>query len=131
MRGTSRGAQVTGPVWLRGADRLRALRYEVRCWEGGVISDLDWRIGPAVRVSSRADEARRVLAQAAHVPAHTWGRRAAGEAEMWNSNSATAWILASAGLHTDDLAPPDGGRAPGWTAGINGAPVDIATKAES
>src|SRR5690606_386199 len=75
-RATPRGVTVTGPVFVRGADRLRALRYEVRCWEGGAIPDLDYRIGPAHRVAHTDHAAAAVLAQARLVPALTWGRRA-------------------------------------------------------
>jgi hypothetical protein len=38
--------------------------------------------------------------------------------EMWNSNSVIAWLLARAGLDTDTIQPPAGGRAPGWNAGL-------------
>jgi hypothetical protein len=37
---------------------------------------------------------------------------------MWNSNSMVAWLLASAGVNTEDVRPPPGGRAPGWDAGL-------------
>jgi hypothetical protein len=38
---------------------------------------------------------------------------------MWNSNSLIAWLLVRAGgIEVDELAPPPGGRAPGWTAGL-------------
>ena len=37
---------------------------------------------------------------------------------MWNSNSVVSWLIAAAGLPTDDLRPPPGGRAPGWDAGL-------------
>ncbi len=37
---------------------------------------------------------------------------------MWNSNSVTSWILRSGGVDTTLLAPPNGGRAPGWDAGL-------------
>jgi hypothetical protein len=29
-----------------------------------------------------------------------------------------AWLIATAGLHTDQLRPPSRGRAPGWLAGL-------------
>lgn len=38
--------------------------------------------------------------------------------EMWNSNSVTSWILRRSGIDTAQLAPPNGGRAPGWDAGL-------------
>ena len=37
---------------------------------------------------------------------------------MWNSNSLASWALARAGLDVDGVAPPTGGRAPGWDAGL-------------
>jgi hypothetical protein len=37
---------------------------------------------------------------------------------MWNSNSLVSWVLARSGLPVDSLAPPPGGRAPGWNAGL-------------
>jgi hypothetical protein len=37
---------------------------------------------------------------------------------MWNSNSLVSWVLVRSGLHGDAVAPPAGGRAPGWRAGI-------------
>ena len=37
---------------------------------------------------------------------------------MWNSNSLVAWLLATSGHDVTSLAPPGGGRAPGWTAGL-------------
>jgi hypothetical protein len=52
------------------------------------------------------------------VPTPVWGRDEFGAGEMWNSNSVTAWLLARAGIDTTDLAPPNGGRAPGWNAGL-------------
>ena len=36
---------------------------------------------------------------------------------MWNSNSMTAWLIATAGLSTDHLRPPPHGRAPGLARG--------------
>jgi hypothetical protein len=38
--------------------------------------------------------------------------------DMWNSNSLVAWLLARAGIDTEDVAPPARGRAPGWSAGL-------------
>jgi hypothetical protein len=36
---------------------------------------------------------------------------------MWNSNSVTAWLIASCGLDAASIVAPAGGRAPGWDAG--------------
>jgi len=120
----TRGATVTGPVFFRSADRVRALRYEVRCWQGGAIPDLDHSIGPAQRLTTQPDATAQVIALTARVPATTWGRRAPGDHEMWNSNSAIAWILASAGLDAQHISPPATGRAPGWVAGWEAAHRD-------
>jgi hypothetical protein len=37
---------------------------------------------------------------------------------MWNSNSIIAWLLERAGIDAAAVAPPSGGRAPGWAAGV-------------
>ena len=38
--GATRGAMVVGPVGLPALGRLRAFRYEVRCWRDGKIADI-------------------------------------------------------------------------------------------
>jgi hypothetical protein len=53
-----------------------------------------------------------------HVPAPVWGRDVLGAGEMWNSNSISAWLIARSGIDVESIAPPPGGRAPGWRAGI-------------
>jgi hypothetical protein len=40
---------------------------------------------------------------------------------MWNSNAIIAWVLARGGLDAASIAPPAGGRAPGWRAGVAAA----------
>ena len=52
------------------------------------------------------------------VPALTWGRDETEVGDMWNSNSLTSWLLASSGHDPTSVVPPDGGRAPGWQAGL-------------
>jgi hypothetical protein len=52
------------------------------------------------------------------VPTAVWGRDELGTGEMWTSNSVTSWLLARSGLDIDQVTPPTGGRAPGWSAGI-------------
>jgi hypothetical protein len=52
------------------------------------------------------------------VPTPVWGRDELKAGEMWNSNSVIAWTIAGAGVPTDALRPPPGGRAPGWSAGL-------------
>ena len=47
-----------------------------------------------------------------------WGRDELGAGEMWNSNSLISWLIARSGLAVESVQPPQGGRAPGWQAGI-------------
>jgi hypothetical protein len=113
-----RGVVASGPVGLRGLGRARLFRYEVRCWRGGVIPDATEAVGGPQRLSLDPAVAKEVLAQAAQVPVATWGRDELGAGEMWNSNSIVAWLLARSGLDAGSLHPPNGGRAPGWQAGV-------------
>jgi hypothetical protein len=113
-----RGVVSEGPVGLPFLGRWRLFRYEVRCWHGGSIPDVAAATGGPVTLTGRADEARRVLELVPQFPVHTWGRDEPAAGEMWNSNSLTSWLLARAGLVTGDVRPPDGGRAPGWDAGL-------------
>ncbi len=114
----SRGVVATGAVGTRFAGRLRLFRYEVRCWRGGSIPDLDAAVGGAHRVSDDPAAARRLLDAIANVPTPVWGRDESRAGDMWNSNSVVAWSIATAGLPTAALRPPPGGRAPGWHAGL-------------
>ena len=114
----SRGVVATGAVGSRRIGWLRLFRYEVRCWRGGSIPDLAEAIGGRCRLSSDPDAARRLLDLVPTVPLPVWGRDELKTGEMWNSNSVTAWLIASAGLPTDALRPPANGRAPGWNAGL-------------
>jgi hypothetical protein len=114
----SRGVVGTGAVGSRYAGCLRVFRYEVRCWRGGSIADLGEAVGGARRLSSDPRVARRVLDLVATVPTPVWGRDELEAGEMWNSNSVTAWLIATAGLPTSRLQPPLHGRAPGWRAGL-------------
>ncbi len=113
-----RGVVAEGPVGARFLGRSRLFRYEVRCWRGGSIPDLAAAVGGPVRVSSDPDTARRIIDLVPEFPTRTWGRDELGTGEMWNSNSLVSWLLARAGLETTDIAPPSGGRAPGWDAGL-------------
>lgn len=113
-----RGVVVEGPVGLRPLGALGLFRYEVRCWPGGRIPDVAEAVGGARRVSADAVRARRVLELAPQFPVHTWGLDEQGAGEMWNSNSLTSWLLARSGHDLTQVAPPDGGRAPGWQAGL-------------
>jgi hypothetical protein len=114
----SRGVVATGAVGSRHAGWLRIFRYEVRCWRGGSIPDLGDAVGGPRRLSSDPLAARRVLDAAVIAPTPVWGRDELKTGEMWNSNSLTAWLLATAGLLTDRVEPPPRGRAPGWHAGL-------------
>ena len=114
----SRGVVATGSVGSRHLGRWRLFRYEVRCWRGGTIADLGAAVGAPHRLSRDPRAARRLLDLVATVPTPVWGRDELRAGEMWNSNSVTAWLIARAGLTTDGVRPPEGGRAPGWQAGL-------------
>jgi hypothetical protein len=116
--GASRGVVATGAVGSRAIGRLRLFRYEVRCWRGGSIPDLALAVGRPCRLSDDPRNARRLLALVPSVPTPVWGRDELTAGDMWNSNSMVAWLIAAAGLPTDQLRPPPGGRAPGWDAGL-------------
>jgi hypothetical protein len=113
-----RGVMLEGPVGLRVLGHSRFFRYEVRCWRGGVIPDLAEAVESPVRVSDTRSRAARLLALVPECPPVTWGRDDLRAGEMWNSNSLVAWLLARSGHDVDALHPPDGGRAPGWQAGL-------------
>lgn len=115
---TDRGVLVEGPVGASGLGRLRAFRYELRCWPGGRIPDIEEAVDSPVRVAADAPGATAVLDVLRQVPALTWGRDELGAGDMWNSNSAVSWALARTGHRMDAIEPPRGGRAPGWAAGL-------------
>ena len=52
------------------------------------------------------------------MPTPVWGRDELGTGEMWNSNSVIAWAIARSGIDVEAIPPPEGGRAPGWHAGL-------------
>jgi hypothetical protein len=116
--GARRGVVATGAVGSRHLGWLRLFRYEVRCWRGGLITDLDAAVGGPHRLTSDPHVVRRLLDVLPTVPRPVWGRDELGAGDMWNSNSVAAWLIATAGLSTDDLHPPAHGRAPGWSAGL-------------
>ena len=117
-RGVDRGVVAEGPVGVRSAGRLRLFRYEIRRWRDGVLPDEDEAVGGAVRVAADATRAERVVDLVPSVPTPVWGRDGLHAGEMWNSNSLTSWLLVRAGVDVRTLAPPAGGRAPGWDAGV-------------
>ncbi|MFL6136426.1 MAG: hypothetical protein ACJ74O_01320 [Frankiaceae bacterium] len=113
-----RGVVGEGPVGSRLLGRSRWFRYEVRRWRDGVIPDVAEAVASPVRVSADADRARRVLELVPLFTTATWGRDEQCTGDMWNSNSLVSWCLARTGHDVALIAPPLGGRAPGWTAGL-------------
>jgi hypothetical protein len=116
--GPSRGVVVEGPVGSRRLGRLRVFRYEIRSWRDGTISDITEAVESPRRITHDPAHAQRILDLVPNVPPLIWGRRPPGATEMWNSNSVISWLLARSGLAMDEIRPPAGGRAPGWTTGI-------------
>jgi hypothetical protein len=113
-----RGVIAEGAVGARPLGRLALFRYEVRCWREGSIPDVDEAVESPQRVSDDPACARRLLELVPEVPTPVWGRDELHAGEMWNSNSTISWLIARSGLDVESLAPPRGGRAPGWNAGI-------------
>ena len=122
-RSWERGVVTEGSVGTRWAGHFRIFRYEVRRWLGGVIPDLDFSVRTA-RLTDDETIARDILALLPSVPTPVWGRDELGLGEMWSCNSIISWTLTRAGLDTTAIALPDGGRAPGWDAGITVASRD-------
>jgi hypothetical protein len=118
LRGEERGVVAGEPVGMSWLGRFRHFRYEIRRWQGGSIPDLAHAVLGPVRAATDVVRAQRVLDLAPSVPTPVWGRDELGTGEMWNSNSLISWLLAHAGIDTDGLKPPAGGRAPGWNAGL-------------
>jgi hypothetical protein len=118
LDGAERGVVAEGPVGNRWAGRFRLLRYEVRRWRDGTIPDLDEAVESPQRLTCDAVLAQRVLDLVPNVPALVWGRDESEAGEMWNSNSIISWLLARSGVPLDAVHLPDGGRAPGWRAGL-------------
>lgn len=117
LRGDERGVTADGPVGLRWLGRWRLFRYEIRRWLNGVIPDEDETASRA-QLAVELTAATALLDLVPMVPTPVWGRDEMGAGEMWNSNSVTSWLLSRAGLDVDHFGPPEGGRAPGWSAGI-------------
>lgn len=113
----ARGVVVEGPVFSRRLGRFRPFRYEVRRWRDGVIADLAHALENPV-VSDDPGQACRLIDLVEKVPPMIWGRDEIGAGEMWNSNSVISWLLTRTGIDMESIGPPDGGRAPGWRAGI-------------
>ena len=113
----ARGVVAEGAVGSDWLGRWRVFRYEIRCWENGVIPDLFDAVASPIRLSDDSSVARRVLDTLPSVPTPVWGRDELGAGEMWNSNSVVSWTLSSAGVDPATIPLPPGGRAPGWDAG--------------
>jgi hypothetical protein len=117
----ARGVVAEGPVGARSAGRLRVFRYEVRRWRDGAIPDVAEAVGSPQRLTDDPDVVRRIWDAVPVLPRLVWGRDQLRAGEMWNSNSVIAWLIARSGLAAESIQPPDGGRAPGWSAGIAAA----------
>jgi hypothetical protein len=115
--GCDRNVVAVGSVGMRLAGRLRLFRYEIRRWRDGVIPDAADAVSVTC-VSTDPVTARQLLDLVPIVPTPVWGRDELGAGEMWNSNSVTSWLLACSGVDMSAVALPDGGRAPGWDAGM-------------
>jgi hypothetical protein len=116
--GSERGVVSEGAVGSRWASRFRIFRYELRCWRGGSIPDVDEAVESPQRLTEDPRVAQRILDLVPTVPTPVWGRDELHAGEMWNSNSFIAWLIAGSGLDPDAIYPPAGGRAPGWDAGL-------------
>jgi hypothetical protein len=113
-----RGVVGTGAVGSCRLGRFRVFRYEVRCWRDGVIPDLGFAVASPVRLADDPAVVIAVVDLVGAVPTPVWGRDELRTGEMWNSNSVVSWALTHAGLVEAAGRPPDGGRAPGWDAGV-------------
>ena len=129
--GSERGVVAEGPVGSRWLGRFRLFRYEIRRWRDGVIPDLSYAVESPVCVTGDADLVRRVLDLVVDVPTPVWGRDHLRTGDMWNSNSVTSWLLTTAGVAGAAGSPPQGGRAPGWAAGVAVAGAPAASSALS
>jgi hypothetical protein len=116
--GRERGVVAEGPVGARWAGRFRLFRYEIRRWRGGSIPDANEAVSSPVRVANDLVRAELLLDLVPSIPTPVWGRDEFQTGDMWNSNSLISWLLVRAGVDTDPLQPPSGGRAPGWDAGL-------------
>jgi hypothetical protein len=116
--GARRGVAAGGAVGARWAGRFRIFRYEVRRWRDGVIPDVGEAVDSPRRLTDDSEYARRLLGLVPSLPTPVWGRDELATGEMWNSNSVISWLIASGGLCPESIRPPDGGRAPGWNAGL-------------
>jgi hypothetical protein len=118
FNGGSEPPIITGAVGMRAAGRFRLFRYQLQRLPVTELPDEQWAVDSPVNLSQDCVVADRILALAPGVPAHVWGRRVAGTGEMWTSDSVISWLLVRAGIDLSSIGPPQGGRAPGWYAGM-------------
>lgn len=116
--GTTRGVVGEGPVGLKALGRFRLFRYELRRWLDGEIPDLDYAVASPVLITRDSPKVNEILGVLPLVPRPVWGRDDLHTGDMWNSNSVISWSLARADLLAPAGRPPQGGRAPGWDAGV-------------
>jgi hypothetical protein len=113
-----RGVACEGPVGSKLLGRSRLFRYEVRCWRDGFIPDAAEAVDSPQRLSDDVAGVDHLMSLVPAFPTATWGRDELGTGDMWNSNSLISWLLARSGHDVAGLGPPRGGRAPGWSAGL-------------
>ena len=113
-----RGVVAGGPVGSHRAGRWRIFRYELRRWRGGVIPDIAEAVDSPQQLTTDPELAQRFLDLMPSVPTPVWGRDELRAGEMWNSNSVISWLITRCGLQAESIRPPEGGRAPGWRAGV-------------
>jgi hypothetical protein len=113
-----RGVVAEGAVGSAWLGRFAPFRYELRCWRGGVIPDIEEAVESPQRLTEDPGVAQRILELVTTVPTPVWGRDELHTGEMWNSNSVTSWLIGRCGLDAEGIRPPMGGRAPGWHAGL-------------
>jgi hypothetical protein len=116
-RGPGAITATAGPVGARWLGRSRWFSYEIRRTPHGWLPDAEFAVA-RVLVSTSRRLAADLLDLLPRVPRLTWGRDERNTGEMWNSNSVVSWLLTTVGLDAVTVAPPVGGRAPGWSAGV-------------
>jgi hypothetical protein len=103
----SRGVVATGPVGSRYAGWLRLFRYEIRCWRGGSIPDLDWAVGGPRRLTSDPPATRQLLDLITTVPTPVLRPPPRGRAPGWDAGLEVA---RRSGAHERDM--PTLGKPP-------------------
>jgi hypothetical protein len=86
--------EVTGPVGVRGADKLRLFRYQVCLREGDTLPDEEWAVVPALRLS---EDSETVATAFARRLASTPGSRCPcfdrGSATFPRPHTNSSWLL--------------------------------------